>query len=246
MFRRQLVQCLVCGSWPVLLAVLGVSACGVESHPTLTQGEGAARKNGAFQPQQQREATEKLRVSTVDRSTALKLAQVFAFNQGVLRQPIDVSAEKQSSGNWLVRFAPGYFVTADGQGLGFSPYMAGESVIVSPDGCSSIIRRPWSPKDDLAERPEPQTASSLENAGVSEGAAILIARSSVIRKGLIPTDAIVDEQQLNNGEWLVSIVPDAYFAESHSAASSPALPPFVVYVDQAGNCRFVSGHGVEN
>jgi hypothetical protein len=168
------------------------------------------------------------------------------FNQSRLRQPIDVSAEKQQTGNWEVLFAPGYFVTVDGQALGYSPYMSHECIKVSPDGRPAVLRRPWSPKDDggtAMGQTEPPTPSAVEVNGITESTAILIARSCAIRKGLIPTDTAVEEQQLDNGEWLVSIVPGVYLTTPPGATPSPALAPFVVHVDKAGQCRFMPEPG---
>jgi hypothetical protein len=224
-----------------LLGAIFVSSPVCRNADEPQQPRAASAKTLAEGPEQQSTREEKSLGTLVDQVTARKLAQVFAFQKGRIRQPVRATANRETDGNWTVVFMDDCLETADGHAMGYFIQWS-QIVTVSRNGrCSVFGGGPGTEKvgapEDAAERRLSECAKTGEGC-VNEASAALLAKSFALRRGLIPTDTISEEQQLKDGAWLVSFVPGTYLYPPPEGKPPPVLKPCVVHVDVDRKCKF--------
>ncbi len=216
-----------------IVALLSI-ACHTNDESAIDQARAIPSGQTPDQPSKQ--------AATIDSETALRIAQVCAFEHHRLPQPIHALGEARPNGDWLVSFSPGGFLDRNGKSVGYNINW-GMFITVTPAGlCSAwtnsgqtIADNGFVPSGDyLRDSPLLEPRDELLN----EEVAILLATSFAVRKGLIESNMTAEQSQAPDGSWVISFAPGTCLPRE------PAMPlkarrPFVAVVSPDGNCRLI-------
>ncbi|UCG17487.1 MAG: hypothetical protein JSV19_05540 [Phycisphaerales bacterium] len=173
--------------------------------------------------------------SRLDRLAALRAAETFAYQMGLIPMKLKGHASLGKTGTWHVFFDIDPFVDQHGC-ISSHSFHANLDVYISPDG------RCYTHRDDVWHAPTegPGEETAIPATLLNEAGAVLVARSYAMRQGSLPTDTGIEQVRTEDGGWLVGFTPGTIqCALDQPLRSLSPLVHVLVYVQPNGACKLM-------